>query len=258
MGGNEMFFFEHHAMRDENFFRINSLQNTSFPAHLHRAYELIFVHSGTLFLQLEQQQYQIDADHLSFIFCNQIHGFSSLQESEISVVLFSPEIIGDFYTDYKGFVPENSVIRLDSVPDLYNLHTLYAKKGLLYRLCDKLVRSTRLVPMDNHSKVEILQRIFAYVDQHYSEDCTLRSVAKALQYDYTYLSRCFVKQTGMHFTEYLNQYRIARACYLLKSGGHSISDIASICGYATLRSFHRNFHNLMHCSPREYLSNLLK
>lgn len=241
-------------MREDDFFSIKRRQNISFPTHLHRAYELIFIHSGTLSLQIEQRQYQMEAGQLSFIFCNQIHEFSSSHESEISVVLFSPEIIGDFHSVYKGCAPENSVISLDTVPDLHNLHNMYAKKSLLYRICDELMRSTRLVQIENHARVEILQQIFAYIDRHYSETCTLQSVAKVLQYDYFYLSKLFVRQAGMHFTEYLNHYRISQACYLLHSGGQSISDIASRCGYSTLRSFHRNFHSLMHCSPREYLA----
>lgn len=249
-----LFFFEHHGMTGKELFRVSQMHDESFPAHLHRAYELIQVNSGALTLQVDQKQYMLEAGELAFIFCNQIHSFSAPAQADITVVLFSPELIGDFYSTYKDRVPIDNVIRPEGWYGFHGLRTVYAQKSVLYAICDALLASTRLEPLGNRSQVAVLQQIFAYVDQHFGESCSLKKVAGVLQYDYAYLSRLFTRLAGMHFTEYLNNYRIAQSCYMLRGGRQSISEIAALCGYTTLRTFHRNFRDAMHCSPREYLS----
>lgn len=249
-----MFFFEHHGMDHKNMFRVHRMSNAAFPPHLHRAYEFLYVESGILSLQVEQKQYQLHEGEAAFIFSNQIHSFSSAGDFRILVMIFSPELIGDFYSAYKGFVPQDNIVYLPILPNFFVSDSVYAQKSLLYGICDTLLKNTKLVPADNQSQAAVIQQMFAYVDRHFSESCSLKTVSKTLQYDYAYLSKLFTRLTGMHFTEYLNKYRISQACYLLKSGRLSVSETAANCGYSTLRTFHRNFRAVMQCSPREYLN----
>jgi len=252
-----IYFFEHHGMEGKQLFRISRMPNAVFPAHLHRAYELIFIRSGVLTLHVEQKQYSLCSGDLAFIFCNQIHSFSTADHSDIMIILFSPEMIGDFYSVYKEHIPHCNVIHMNRTLDFESMQSIYAQKSFLYEICDRLLQSTRMEPTSNQSQIALLQKVFAYVDVHFHQACSLKTVAAALQYDYAYLSKLFARLAGMHYTEYLNDYRIAQACYLLTAGRHTISDIASLCGYQTLRTFHRNFRLVMHCSPREYLSKVL-
>lgn len=247
-----IFFFEHHGMIGTDFFRVHQIQIKSFQAHLHRAYELIFVNEGSLSLTVDQKNYCLQTGELAFIFCNQMHSFSTTEPSGVTVVLFSPELIGDFHTAYHDSVPVNNVITLAQPPNLNEFTSIYARKSILYGICDALLSNTALECPGNRSQVAVLQTIFAYVDNHFAEDCSLKSVALSLQYDYAYLSKLFSRLTGMCFTQYLNHYRISQACYLLCCGSHTVSDVAYLCGYATLRTFHRNFRQVVHCSPRAY------
>ena len=249
-----VFFFEHHGMEGTDSFRTYESGSESFPLHMHRAYELIYVNSGALSLQVEQKQYLLEAGDLAFIFCNQVHGFSTPDKSDTMVALFSPEFIGDFYSAYKNHVPENNVVRMENPPDFFKLQSRYAQKSMLYHVCDKLLAASNMEPVGNRSRTEVLQKIFAYVDKHFSEDCSLKTVSRSIKYDYAYLSKLFSRLTGMRFSEYLNLYRISQACYLLKTEKKIVSEIAAICGYTTLRTFHRNFRMVMGCAPREYLA----
>lgn len=247
-----IFFFEHHGMDTEDFFSVRQFRDQSFPAHIHRAYELIFVNSGTLSLHVDKKRYLLAEGDIAFVFSSQIHSFSASEKADIIVVLFSPEIIYDFHSAHKDSVPENNVIRLETPQDLHNLKSVYAHKSLLYHMCDRLLSATGLESVGNRSQTAVLQQIFVYVNKHLGEDCSLKTVSLSMQYDYAYLSRLFTRLTGMHFNEYLNKCRIAQACYLLKAGSRSVSEIASCCGYSTLRTFHRNFQKVIGCSPKEY------
>nr|WP_275980167.1 AraC family transcriptional regulator [Halalkalibacter alkaliphilus] len=153
---------------------------------------------------------------------------------------------------YKGYIPENNVIHLRKAFDLDNLDSIYRQKSFLYDICGKLVDNTEFLPVEHSTKTEILHKILLYVDRNYNEDCTLKVIAKQLQYDYTYLSKLFVQMTNISFTEYLNQYRTSQACYLLKNSYQSISEIAMNCGYNNLRSFNRNFKKFTSHSPKKF------
>jgi len=249
-----LFFFEHHGMKENDFFRVNELRGRSFPAHLHRAYELIYVMEGGLSLQIEDKNYTMTTGDLAFIFHNQIHHFSAETNCVLHIVLFSPEIVGSFYSLYRDYVPENNVIHLCHPVDFFQCESIYAQKSLLYQICDRLLKSTKMEKVNKHSQTAILQQVFAYVDANYDNDCSLKDISRAIQYDYAYLSKLFVRMTKMKFTEYLNNYRISQACYLLMQQQDSILNIAEKCGYTNLRSFHRNFRRIMECSPTEYLA----
>lgn len=250
-----MVFFEQHGVEEKESMCFFPLKNHQFPLHFHRAYEFIIVHDGEILLTIDQKKYSLQKGELAFIFGNQTHEFISPSHSDITIVLFSPELIGDFFSQYKGYVPENNIVRLDFSPEFQKLHTIYSQKSFFYKVCDLLVQQTTFLPIEQSTKNKALHKILLFVDQHYMHNCTLKTVAQQLQYDYAYLSKLFLQMTNMTFTEYLNHYRISQACYQLKNSQQTISDIAMTCGYNNLRSFNRNFRKAMHCSPTKYRDN---
>lgn len=247
-----MAFFERHGVEEKELFQTSNLSNFSFPLHFHYAYELIIVHDGELEVTIDQKEYLLHKNDAVFVFNNQLHELKTMNTSDISIVIFSPEIIGHFFMNYKGYVPKNNRIHLNDLPDLTNLDSIYRQKSFLYEICDSLVKNTDFTPVEHSTKTKVLHKILLYVDQNYSRDCTLKIIAKQLRYDYAYLSKLFVQMTSITFTEYLNNYRTAQACYLLKNSDQSISEIATICGYNNLRSFNRNFKMIMNNSPSSY------
>lgn len=247
-----MVFFEKHGVEDKNFFRITPLKNYSFPLHFHLAFEMIYINKGHVTVSIDQKEYKLEKNDLAFIFPNQIHEFITKDYSEITIILFSTELIGDFYIHYKGLVPNDNILHLDKELDFESLNTIYGKKSFLYGLCDKLVQSKHFNNIKMSPQTKLLHKIILYVEENYSSECSLKDVAKKLQYDYPYLSKVFVSQMDMTFTRYLNNYRISQACYLLKNSSQSISSIASNCGYNNLKTFHRNFRKITGQTPKEY------
>ncbi|MBU9722343.1 MULTISPECIES: AraC family transcriptional regulator [Bacillaceae] len=247
-----MFFFEHHGVDEKESFLFSHLTDYSFPLHFHRAYEFIYVIDGELSVSIDKNEYTLRKNDAAFIFPNQIHEFKTIDHSKITIVIFSPELVGHFYMNYKGVVPENNVFSMAAFPDLDLFNSIYKKKSFLYDLCSRLESSTPFVPVEKSTRMRVLYKILLYVDENYMNDCTLKTVAQSLQYDYAYLSKLFFQTTNMTFTDYLNRYRILQACYRLKNNQESIYEVALNCGYTNLRSFNRNFRRIMNQSPREY------
>ena len=246
-----MAFFEYHGVEVESF-HISHLRNFTFPLHFHPAYELIIVNEGTLSVTIDQKHYSLHQNDAVFIFNNQLHEFKSIGSSEITIIIFSPEIIGHFFMNFKNMIPENNKIQLEAPPNLSMMDSIYRKKSFLYGSCGALVEQTMFIPIDHSTQTKILHRILVYVDKNFTKECTLKAIARDLQYDYAYLSKLFIQMTTITFTDYLINYRISQACYLLKNSNHTITEIADQCGYNNLRSFNRNFKKVTQFSPMKY------
>lgn len=244
-------FFEKHGM-EENLFKFFTLKNYHFPLHFHRAYELIFVDNGRLWVSIDQKEYLLKKNDFVFIFNNQMHEFKTDNYSEITVIIFSPELIGDFFMKFKGLIPNDNVLHFDGKLELEKLNLIYSQKSFLYSICAELVNKTFFVPIKQSSQTKVFYKILLYVEKNYSTNCTLKTAAKYLKYDYYYLSKLFTNFINMSFTDYLNHYRISQACYLLKNTNEPIGEIAANCGYDNLRTFHRNFKKIIGHSPKEY------
>ncbi|MDG5473677.1 AraC family transcriptional regulator [Jeotgalibacillus sp. ET6] len=247
-----MAFFERHGIEEKEAFFFFTRDNPSFPLHFHRAYEVIIVNEGELCLTIDHKEYRLHPADTALIFPNQMHEFTTIQESNITIVIFSPELIGDFWAEYKEFVPENNVFSLHTKPDWQKLSSIYNQKSFLYSLCGSLIEETAFITADHSSKTKVLYRILLFIDKNFMNDCSLKTVSTELNYDYAYLSKLFLHMTKMTFSQYLSHYRISHACYLLKNSQQSINEIAENCGYTNLKTFHRNFYNINRNSPTAY------
>jgi len=257
-GKKRMYFFEQHGMEEEESFQFQRLHSNSFPLHFHRAYEFITVEKGEMLITIEEVDYTLKEKEAVFIFPNQLHKLHTPKDSVCSVIIFSPEMIGHFYSTYKGFMPVNNKLILNSLPNEDELDFIYSQKSFLYSICAQFIKQTEVVPVEVSSKRKIIQNMLLFIDDHYATECTLKDVAKALQYDYAYLSKLFYQYTNLTFTHYVNRYRVSQAAYLLESTEDTVSDIAQKCGYKTLRTFNRNFKDYKKVSPSFYRENKKK
>lgn len=244
--------FEKHGVIEKDYFTHFRLSSYQFPLHFHRAYEFIYVNDGKLSVRVDEREYEATSGDMVIIFPNQLHEFRTIGHSLITVILFAPEWVSDFYTDYKGFVPADNILKTKTEPDPESLETKYARKSFLYGVCAELIRRMPFTEVQYSPQTKILYKILLFVEVNHSSDCTLKVMSQQLQYDYCYLSKLFVRLMKMSFTDYLNRYRISQACYLLKNSSQTIGEVASQCGFNNLRSFHRNFRVITRQSPTEY------
>lgn len=99
--------------------------------------------------------------------------------------------------------------------------------------------------------ISSIDNALKYISESFCEDITLDSVAKIVNYNSSYFSRCFKKYTGHGFNSFLNVLRIEKAESLLQKSNVSISSIAKECGYQNVQSFIRCFKQLKGCTPKE-------
>lgn len=247
-----MYLFEQYGMEEEDLFNFTSLTDLNFPLHFHRAYEIIIVKKGEMTISVEEKDFTTKENQAVFIFPNQLHKLSTPNHSECEVLIFSPELIGHFFSSFKSSVPICNQFEVKRIPEQQELSSIYAQKSLLYDYCDLLIQTTSFESVKVSSKRKIIQNILIYIDEHYQNECTLKDVSKAVQYDYAYLSKLFYQYTHLTFTAYVNRYRLTQATYMLLNTEDSISEIAQQCGYKTLRTFNRNFKEYKLVSPTTF------
>lgn len=236
-------------------FKRETGKNFNYPLHLHRSFELIIAEAGEMTVTVDGQAHLLHAGDGVLVFPNQTHALASTR-SRHTLFIFSPHIIQTFFAEKAGFLPERNAFSLSdallsALHALSDTPTLYEMKGALYAVCAHFDKSAVYHPTSKERE-ELLLRLFSYTEESFGGDCSLHTVAAALGYNPDYISRFFKQKTGLPYNEYLNVRRLSHAAYLLTGTGKSCLQVAMESGYASLRSFNRNFKVRFGITPAEY------
>lgn len=135
-------------------------------------------------------------------------------------------------------LPENRDLMMNSI--LYEY---------LYLLASKFPR--KYIP-PQEKKVSYVEEALRYIENNYAHTVNIQLIADRLNIERTYLYRLFKDITGISPQEYLLDYRIRRACTLLKETNLPISDIARSVGYDDSMYFSRLFKQHKKKTPTQY------
>ncbi|MBE6695425.1 MAG: AraC family transcriptional regulator [Ruminococcaceae bacterium] len=254
-------FYQFNHLASSGYFKIERDKNFSFPSHLHQCFELIVLLSGKMQVNVDNAVYELKKGEALLVFPNQIHSLHST-ESEHILCIFAPDLVKEYATRVANKIPNGNLF----VPDGYFVSTLCnlesnstttQKKGILYSLCGEFDRGKKYSTGQADNK-GILNRIFAFVEESFSSDCSLKRLSKTTGYDYAYLSRMFRRIVGISYNSYVNHYRLSHVCYLLENTDYSIIQCALESGYDSVRSLNYNFKAHLGMTPSEYRSSVLK
>jgi AraC-like DNA-binding protein len=97
----------------------------------------------------------------------------------------------------------------------------------------------------------VFSKILRYVDEHFLT-CTPEEIAKAFFLSTAHLSRQFHRYTGMTFSKYVLNKKIAKAMYLLKHTQLDMGAVAEKCGFLSANYFSMCFKKVVSLSPLQY------
>ena len=251
--------------QSENFgkhyeYRSNPHENWVVIPHMHEFSELAFTKKGVTTVIVNGERHLVPEGHLIFIFPNQIHEYSDETPSTMRCAVFSNDHIPAFLDATKGLWLKDPVVdlrgsdqllsELESITPGDTLKTC----GILNLICDKLLRSSELVPQ-NAREHHLLCEVVGFISQNYLEDISLADIAKKLGYHEKYLSSSLHSLIGMNFRTFLASYRVNFAKHLLRSKearSLRISDVALQSGFSSINSFNRAFREITGITPSEY------
>lgn len=253
-------FYEFKHSLSADYFTIETGTDFEYPAHLHHCFELLCVTEGEMHVEVDEQKYGLKEGDALMIFSNQIHSMKTNGHSKHVLCLFSPKLISAYSEKTASTVPVDNLFRpvkfyIDRLATFNNQTSLIDLKGLLYSLCGEFDATASYREANAGSNI-LLFNIFKFIEQNYNKNCALTNLAKSTGYDYAYLSRYFKKSVGLSYNDYVNQYRISKACYLLQNNEMTVLEISNECGFNSLRSLNRNFKEQLGIPPAEYRKQL--
>lgn len=230
-------------------------ENLSFYEHMHNSFELFLALDGEMKVTINEREYVLNKGEAVLIFPNQRHSFFS-EVSKHRYWLFSQELIKAFSSQHLYKVPKSNKFTpsKDVLKTLFNTRaddSVFKKKGALYLILAEFDSAREYVEKETLN-LHFLDKALKFVEENYMDDCSLSSASSKLGYSYSYISRHFQKSFGISYNSFVNQFRISKACYLLKNTDMSVLECSLDCGYTSIYSFMRNFKSICGVTPSEY------
>jgi AraC-like DNA-binding protein len=252
----------------------------STPHHWHEDIEIIYLVEGRVKVGISNDIYNLNKGDILFIGSGAVHCFfEEIGLSTRAVIQFRMSIYDTFLSgnqDTRTIRPTfNQSMHLTSGTEIHALMERQiqelikehseAKEGyklfLKGRLYDLAAILLRYMPRGEYSpeaesnqmeRLQRLDKVFQYVEKNYQDIIDLEEISKVAGFSKYHFSRFFKENTGVTFLDYLNNFKIAKAEWLLLYDKGSILDIAYKSGFNSVKTFNRVFKYLKGCAPMEY------
>ncbi len=235
----------HHQMED----------NLNYQCHTHHSYEAVFCLGGQINMNVDGREYALTKGKGLLIMPGHIHSYSTPEQSKIYICIFSTELVAAFYKQTKNSDFSDITFSFNSPREIQMLtdknRSVFTKVSVLYALCGRVFEQSTVTDCEP-TRFALINSLSMYIQNNFTKDIKLKSIAKEFGYDYSYLSSFFNDNFGTDFSSYLNKYRIHFAKGLLKNTDKSISDISLASGYSTVRNFNIVFKKETGLTPKEW------
>lgn len=128
--------------------------------------------------------------------------------------------------------------------------TLGEAREKTLRLCYKAIHHVEMLKKQGFKG--IVNDAENFIAQNFMNDINLKVVADRLHINPAYLGQQFMKKTGRHFNDYLNEIRIEAAKKYLAASSLKIYEVAEKVGFKNTDYFTSKFQKLEKMSPTEY------
>ena len=99
---------------------------------------------------------------------------------------------------------------------------------------------------------ERMHNVHQYVYENFRAVITIKGNCSYCEHDRNFFCRYFKTRTLKHFTQFVNEIRIAYSCRLLNNNNYSVTNACFESGFNSLSYFNRQFKQIMKVSPQHY------
>lgn len=143
----------------------------------------------------------------------------------------------------------------------YNPVAITSSKRTFDELAEE-IKKIVFITLDNITKRKCnlvtghVQRALDFINEHYSENIGLVTVANYLDMNVSYLSNLFNEEVGEHFSDYLTKIRIMNAKKLLIQKRFKIYEVAQMVGYSNEPYFSTVFKKVTGLNAKDYYESI--
>lgn len=260
---------------------MNDGMTIAYP-HFHKEIEIIYSLKGSVNIGIDDRVMALEEGEIIIFSSGQPHSFLSSPDSERFVYQFDLQIFDETINQetlslrelfetrdlHSRCWPEELISLTQTI--LFDMYDSFSKNesgknfsilGKLYQLIAAfyqwLPEKNDVLPVE-HTRIrykdtlEYVNTVFEYVKSHYNEPITLEEIAKHTGFSPYYFTRFFKKNTGKTFVQFLNEYRISQAKFILINEKVPVSEVADRSGFSNIKTFHHVFKKTVGCSPMQY------
>lgn len=249
------------------------------PYHWHMEYEIIRIIEGEFIVSLNDNEWRAGKGDVIFINSGTLHGAIPL-DCIYECIVFDMNMLlnkNDYCQSYITKMMNHSIMVKEYYPykksekpvlhkivkELFEAMThkksgyQFTVKGCLYRLLGIIIQENDFnveKPFISHNDKRIVQlkQALEVIENQYSSTLTLEQLSKAAGMTPKYFCRFFRDMTHKSPIDYLNYYRIERACYQLINSDQPITNIAHSCGFNDFSYFIKTFKKYKNETPKKY------
>ena len=253
-----------------------------FPLHSHREYELNFIENGKGVRRVVGDSVEeIGPYELTLVAGNELeHAWEqgSCVEGDVReiTIQFSPDIFPPDLLNKSQFSSISKMLSkashglnfsvrtimrvysyldtLSSVTEPFNQYLNFLK--ILYELSQdeeaRILASSSFARAARDKESRRVMKVKQYVNDHYSEDLRLESLASLAGMTPQAFSRFFKMRTGRTLSDYIIDIRLGNAARLLVDTTQNVSEICYSCGFNNLSNFNRIFKAKRGYTPRDF------
>lgn len=252
------------------------------PHHWHEEMEIIYVTEGVISVSVGNNEYALSVGDIILIHPQTIHAirqhnedsaryynilfrFSMLEnaaddtcrekylEPIYNRILLMPEYLTTEDPLHRQIEP--IIRKLTDEPHYQRFHEELLIKARVFEILHRILpfcEQADSVSANEDIAYEKLKRSLIYIEEHYSENISVETVAAESNYSASHFAKLFRHLTGDSFTQYLKNYRLEMSAVRLRSEKTKISEIALSCGFPNLSYFSRTFLEKFGLTPSDY------
>jgi len=252
------------------------------PYHWHDEIELLYIEHGEFILHISGETHVAKAGDVYFINSQEIHQITATTlTSTHHAIVFDPKIIRFQWHDVANLsyltpltksqikLPLtlkddhlNAIIGAEIKQSALAFHqghlswSLVAKSSILKIMAllasaEAFIRSESLEKKDVEKSM-IARTVMTYVQENYMNKIALDDLAGLVNLSTPYFCKFFKSLFAKTPVEYINEYRVEKASFLLTQTDDKIIDISFSVGFEHFSYFIRKFKKIKGLTPSEY------
>ncbi|MCC8023658.1 MAG: AraC family transcriptional regulator [Clostridiales bacterium] len=249
------------------------------PCHWHREMELIRVVKGEILFLLNDTSYRAGPGDVLFIAGGVLHSASVPPDCVYDCLVFDLEsllgvrsergsnwelddilerrmLVQPLFHQTQQTVCETAWRLFDIMQEQAPGYEL-AIRGQLYQMLSEIIRRRLYIVSDAHARsqqdrLHRLKKTLRLIESDYMEPLSLEDLSQAAGMSPKYFCRFFRQMTRRTPIDYLNYYRVERACDMFRTRDISVTEAAYRCGFNDAGYFSRTFKKYKGTTPKQF------
>lgn len=264
---NDIKLYEKIAETEKDFpIKVRRYLQKEIGSHWHEHIELLHILNGSGTFFFNAKNVYAESGETLVVNSNELHYMTADEAVDYICVIVDPSVFDD--ADCKGIILENKISGDRFIADAFmRIYREYsagdicsgiAIKGEICLLLAYMYRKHASKQLSRSeydmriARMRTANKILNLIHEHYGEPLSTADLAERLFLSESHLCRLFKQAVGMSPMEYVNKFRVDKACVLLKNTDESISEIARAAGFENLNYFDRIFKRYKNISPGNF------